>query len=117
MSTFSRPPEPWHAFLSELDGVLESQTRMDCIGGFVVTTVYGMVRQTADIDVLDIAAGSDTSTVRRQLLTLGGAGGHLHHKFGVYLEQVGVAPVPYEYEDRLREIFAGCYRHLILMAV
>jgi hypothetical protein len=112
----SPPPEPWHAFLSELDQAVQTRTRLDCIGGFVVATVYRSERSTGDIDVLDIAAGDETATVRARLLSLGGAGGPLHHKFGVYLEQVGIAPLPYEYEERLHEIFAGCYEHLILMA-
>ncbi len=112
----SRPPEPWQSFLSALDQVLTKPTRLDCIGGFVVTTVYGMTRFTGDIDVLDISAGETTAAVRQQLLSLGGVGGALHHKFGVYLELVGIAPIPYEYEDRLTEIFPGCYEHLILMA-
>jgi hypothetical protein len=111
------PPEPWHSFLSTLDQAVDIPTRLDCIGGFVVTTVYGMGRHTGDIDVLDISAGPTTAAIREQLLTLGGVGSPLHHKFGVYLEQVGIAPLPYEYEERLHEIFAGCYQRLILMAV
>jgi hypothetical protein len=111
------PPEPWHSFLSALDQAVDTQTRLDCIGGFVVTTVYGMERHTGDIDVLDISAGPTTARIREQLLALGGAGSPLHHKLGVYLEQVGIAPLPYEYEERLGEIFAGCYQRLTLMAV
>ncbi|HEY6270347.1 MAG TPA: hypothetical protein VIX11_18740 [Candidatus Acidoferrum sp.] len=31
---------------------------MDCMGGFVVTLLYGLPRATADLDVLLIAPGS-----------------------------------------------------------
>lgn len=62
-----------------------------------------MGRHTGDIDVLDISAGPATASVRARLLALGGVGSPLHHKFGVYLEQVGIAPLPYRYEERLRK--------------
>jgi hypothetical protein len=52
--------EPWLSFLRELDQIAESTVRLDCIGGFVVTTLYGLSRTTADIDVLEIAPRSAT---------------------------------------------------------
>jgi hypothetical protein len=47
-------PEPWRSFLGELDAAIETEVRLDCIGGFVVTLVYGFSRPTADLDVLEI---------------------------------------------------------------
>ncbi len=34
-------PEPWHSFLAELDDRAAGETRLDCMGGFVVTQFYG----------------------------------------------------------------------------
>ena len=48
-------PEPWLSFLLELDSAVETEIRLDCMGGFVVTMVYGFSRPTADLDVLEIA--------------------------------------------------------------
>lgn len=44
-------------------------------------------------------------------------GGPLHHKHRIYLDRVGVAAIPENYEDRLTEMFPGAYRHLRLMAL
>jgi hypothetical protein len=46
------PLEPWRSFLEELDGLLEGEVELRCLGGFVVTQQYGIGRQTADIDFL-----------------------------------------------------------------
>ncbi len=55
MSTVKRPPEPWHSFLRELDEAVDDIVRLACIGGFVVTQLYGLERPTADIDVIELA--------------------------------------------------------------
>jgi len=48
-------PEPWISFLRELDSSVHEAVRLDCMGGFVVTMVYGFSRATGDLDVLEIA--------------------------------------------------------------
>ena len=45
-------PEPWRSFLQELDASLTDTVDFHCLGGFVVTGLYGLPRPTADIDVL-----------------------------------------------------------------
>ena len=55
MPRSSQAPEPWHSFLGELDQEATEQTRLDCMGGFVVTILYGLARATSDLDVLLIA--------------------------------------------------------------
>lgn len=108
-------PQPWGAFLAELDESLEETTRLDCIGGFVVTILYGMGRPTADVDVLEIAPRQSADTINR----LAVRGGSLHRKYGVYLQYVGpgIARVAYDYEDRLTEMFPRVFRHLRIMAL
>ncbi|HZQ18917.1 MAG TPA: DUF6036 family nucleotidyltransferase [Terriglobales bacterium] len=106
-------PEPWLSFLRELDGVTDDETVLHCMGGFVVSMVYGFSRPTADLDVLEIAP----LDAGRSLLKVGMQGGPLHRKYKLYLDQVGVAHVPENYEDRLREIFSKTFKHLRLFAL
>jgi len=47
-------PEPWRSFLRELDQAAAAETCLHCIGGFVVSQLYGLARPTADVDVLAI---------------------------------------------------------------
>lgn len=83
------------------------------MGGFVVTMVYGFSRTTADLDVLEIAP----AVAGRSMLELGMQGGPLHKKYKVFLDRVGVAKVPENYEDRLAEIFPKVFKHLRLLAL
>src|SRR5882724_5494625 len=101
------PPEPWKSFFAEIDASLEEEVVLHCLGGFVMTVLYGLDRPTADVDVLP--AGSNAAT--ESLIDLAGQGSLLHKKYKVYL-QVGVAQVPVNYEDRLKEMFPGSFNHL-----
>jgi len=109
----NQAPEPWHSFLAELDREATEETRLDCMGGFVVTLLYGLPRATADLDVLLIAP----SKQRAQLLELGVQGGALHKKYKIYLDYVRVAKVPEDYEERLTEMFPGAFQHLRICAL
>jgi Nucleotidyltransferase of unknown function (DUF6036) len=113
MPTLDAIPKPWRSFLNELDQIPTSTVRLNCIGGFVVTMLYGLSRPTADVDVLEIAphAAADAFS---QVAMLGGP---LFQKYGVYLDRVTVAQPPYEYESRLQEMFPGAFQHLRLMAL
>jgi predicted nucleotidyltransferase len=52
MMNINAIPEPWRSFLSEIDAALEEETSFHCIGGFVITMLYGFDRTTADVDVI-----------------------------------------------------------------
>jgi hypothetical protein len=106
-------PEPWLSFLRELDSAVGEEVRLDCMGGFAITMVYGFSRSTGDLDVLEIAPGE----IGRSLFELGKQGGPLHKKYLIYLDHVGVAHAPEDYEDRLTEIFPGVFKHLRLLAL
>ena len=86
---------------------------MDCMGGFVVSMVYGFSRPTGDLDVLEIAPRE----AGMPILELGMQGGPLHKKYKIYLDHVGVAHVPENYEERLGEIFSKVFKHLRLFAL
>jgi hypothetical protein len=51
------------------------------------------------------------------MLELGMQGGLLHKKYKIYLDHVGVAHVPENYEDRLIEMFPRAFKHLRLFAL
>ncbi len=106
-------PEPWLSFLRELDSAAEQDVRLDCMGGFVVTMVYGFSRPTGDLDAVEITP----KAVGLALLKLGVQGGPLHKKYKIYLDRVGVAKVPEDYESRLTEIFPRTFKHLRLFAL
>jgi hypothetical protein len=73
MPRSSQAPEPWHSFLVELAREATEETHLDCMGGFVVTILYGLPRATSDLDVLLIAPREQ----RAPLLELGVRGGAL----------------------------------------
>ena len=64
-------PEPGLSFLKELDQIVTSAVRLDCIGSFVVTMLDGLNRPTADVDVLEIAPQSAADAFA-QMAMLGG---------------------------------------------
>ena len=103
--------EPWHSFLHEIDAFVDDETHLHCLGGFVVTVVYGSTRETSDIDSLTLVrypAG---------LYEYAGIGSNLFKKYDVYLDPVGIATLPENYEDRLAEIFPGIFTRLRLFAL
>jgi hypothetical protein len=104
-------PKPWGAFLKEWDGELERPVELHCIGGFVLTMLYGRTHPTADVDVLAVRPPLD-------LNKLAGIGSSLHKKHRVYLQLVTVLEAyPEDYEHRLIEMFPGAFRNLRLFAL
>jgi hypothetical protein len=96
-----RPAEPWLSFLTELDTQLSEPADFHCIGGFVVSQYYGFGRETADLDVLTMIP----KDVAEQVVQLAGKGSILQRKHHVYIDRVGVASYPADYEDRLVRVF------------
>src|ERR1041384_8456217 len=103
--------EPWKSFFTEIDNSLHEELALHCLGGFVMTMLYGLDRPTADVDVLPLGVNSAAESLMR----LAGEGSALHKKCGVYLQIVGVAQIPLNYEDRLTEMFAKTFNHLRLL--
>src|SRR5437762_6121692 len=101
MQLAKRIPEPWGSFLEELDQRASGETRLDCLGGFVVTQLYGFSRETSDLDVLVVAPGKErTPLLESKAESFTG-------NTRVYLDSVGVAKVPEDYEERRTEMFRG----------
>lgn len=110
MSTIA---DPWKSFFVEIDNSLEEEIRLEILGGFVITLIYGAPRTTADVDIVSITPKTET----RNLIELAGEGSPLHKKHGVYLDRVGIATLPENYEDRLSEIFVSQFQFLKIFAL
>jgi hypothetical protein len=114
MSLDARPlHEPWASFLRELDGHLTRPTELHCLGGFVVSELYGLERPTADVDVLETTTGIDAAT----LSELAGKGSALHKRHKVHIDVVTIAAVPEHYEARLLDLAPQSFRNLHLKAL
>lgn len=46
--------EPWSSFFTEVNNSLHEELALHCLGGFVMTMLYGLDRPTADVDVLPV---------------------------------------------------------------
>ena len=112
MPLSKHPPEPWNSLLKDLDTMADSPVRLDCIGGFVITQLYGLDRATADIDVIELAPPDFAAAV----ISRASKGTPLAQKHRIYIDRVSVAAIPEDYESRLIEMFPAAYRHLRLMA-
>ncbi len=93
-------PEPWLSLWKEIDEAVKEPIKLHWLGGFVITLVYGLERSTADVDVISVIPRYSAG----ELLEIAGEGSTLHRKHGVYLDIVGIATVPENYEERLTEI-------------
>jgi hypothetical protein len=69
---------------------------LQCLGGFVISELYGLTRSTADIDVLVV-----NSKAAATLGTLAGPTSSLAAKHRVYIDLVPNAQLPDGYDDRL----------------
>jgi hypothetical protein len=108
------PAQPWASFLRELDELLKAAVELHCLGGFVVTQLYGIGRETSDIDFLSAVARSREDDVE----ALAGLGSALHRKYRVYLRYAGVATPPCNYATRLQPMFPDeSWKRLRLLAL
>ena len=104
-------PEPWRAFLTEVDEALKQQVTLHCLGAFVLAALYDLPRPTGDIDYISI----NPPGVQDELFRIGGLGSPLSRKYKVYIQRVGVAECPYEYEERLMSLELGLQKLKLLV--
>lgn len=101
---------PWKEFLAELDAMLSEPLIVHCIGGFVVTVVYGLPRQTGDIDYYTAIPNSF------DIQQVAGPESPLAKRHKVFFHRVTVNNMPEDYETRVSEIFPGRFENLQLYA-
>jgi Nucleotidyltransferase of unknown function (DUF6036) len=111
-NTEQDPPLPWSAFLDELDQAISEPIELHCIGGFVVSLLYGLPRPTGDVDYV---AAIPRYRIE-ELEQLAGRGSKLAAKYEVHLQHVTVATMPEDYESRLKEMFPGRLKKLKIFA-
>ena len=87
-------PAPWVAFLGGLDSLVPEPVALHCIGGFVLTVLYGVPRVTSDLDCVAILPHHD-------LEAIAGRGSALAKKHRLYLQYVAVNTMP-EVEQQTR---------------
>lgn len=88
--------EPWQSMLAALDRALDQDTELHCMGGFVLAEHYGLVRPSADVDIIE-SLGTDRASIAQ----LAGRGSALHKRHRVHIDVVTVADVPDDYDARL----------------
>ena len=109
----SHLPKRWLDFLHGVDEGLERPVELHCLGGFVVTVVYGIARDTGDLDALAVLPSDEL----KPLLEVAGLGSELCREFQLYVEQVGIADYPDSYEDRLVDLWPDLFARLRLRAL
>jgi Nucleotidyltransferase of unknown function (DUF6036) len=106
-------PEPWFSFFSEIDNQATEPIKLECLGGFVITQIYGLERTTADVDVISVTPKNQS----QNLLQIAGEGSKLHQKYKIYFDLVGIAQLPENYDERLTEIYPNTFKYLHLFAL
>jgi hypothetical protein len=97
-------PPPWPAFLADLDQSLTEAVELHCVGGFVLTAVYGIPRVTNDLDCISVIPHQATA----ELEQIAGEGSTLAKKHKVWLHVVGgISHYPEDYESRLTTLPLG----------
>jgi hypothetical protein len=96
---------PWADFLAELDSLVPEPIAFHCIGGFVLTVLYGVLRVTSDLDCVDILPYHD-------LEAIAGRDSALAKKYKIYLQHVAVNTMPEDYRERLTELFPERFKNL-----
>lgn len=105
-------PSPWREFLDELDEALSEPVELHCIGGFVISLLYGLPRPTGDVDYISAVPRNRIE----ELEQLAGRESGLARKYKVYLQHVAIATMPEDYESRLTEMFPGRFKKLKIFA-
>jgi hypothetical protein len=98
-------PPPWTEFLADIDRSLSEVVELHCLGGFVLEAVYAIPRMGATSDLDYISANPARSN--EELNRIAGLGSNLARKHKVFLQMVGVADFPENYDSRLTTIPLG----------
>ena len=106
-------PNPWRAFLVDVDRRLPRAIEIHCLGGFVAALYYDLPRPTNDLDYVEVVPHDAMATVQE----IAGIASPLARKHRVHFQYVGVASLPDSYEDRLTQLFPGQFRRLRLFAL
>jgi len=101
-------PSSWREFLGQLDEALSEPVELHCIGGFVISFLYGLPRPTGDVDYISAIPRNRIEELER----LAGCESELARKYKIHLQHVAIATMPEDYESRLTELFRGRFKKL-----
>ena len=93
-------PEPWLSFLRDVGRTLGQSVEVHCLGGFVLTVLWGLPRPTGDVDFIEIRP----SEAGDELLNVAGEGSELAKRHKLHFHRVTVAEHPEGYASRLVDI-------------
>ena len=79
---------------------LSQKIDLQCLGGFVLTVLHAIPRPTDDLDYIACIPRPAAEELER----IAGRGSALCKKYRLYLQSVGIADLPEDYESRLQEI-------------
>src|SRR5208283_6224434 len=96
-------PPPWSEFLTDVDQSLSLAVELHCVGGFVLAAVHGIARTTNDLDYIS----ANPIQAHEELSRIAGQDSDLAKKHKVFLQMVGVADHPENYEGRLTTLVLG----------
>jgi hypothetical protein len=97
-------PSPWPQFLADVDQSLSEPVELHCVGGFVLTAVYAIPRETSDLDYISVIPQQALNELER----IAGADSDLRKKHKVWVHVAsGVADYPEDYESRLTTLPLG----------
>ena len=106
-------PSPWDRFLEELDGLLREQIQVHCMGGFVVSLLYGLPRPTGDVDYFAVIPYASVNHLQR----LAGPSSILAKKHKLHFQHFPAISLPEDYDSRLVEMYPGRFKNLHLYAL
>ena len=106
-------PNPWRAFLVDVDAQLPRPIEMHCLGGLVATFYYDLPRPTNDLDYIEVIPRDAMATLQ----DIAGIASPLAKKHRVHVQHVAVASLPESYAERLTELLPGTLRRLRLLAL
>lgn len=96
-------PKPWPAFLKEIDLQLSQEVKPLCLGGFVLSVVYGIPRFTGDLDYIEVVPRAAAN----ELEEIAGRESALCKKYRLFVQNVGIADLPEDYESRVQALDLG----------
>ena len=104
---------PWKEFLEEIDSLLDEPYELHCLGGFAVVSAYGLRRSTNDLDYVTLIPFNRVPDLQE----IAGEGSPLGRKHRVHVQHAGVATVPENYQERMRELFKGHFENMRLFVL
>ena len=94
----------------ELDALLDEPVELHCIGGFAIVAADGLKRSTNDLDYFTLVPYNRLPDLEK----LAGEGSRLASKYEVHMYHAGVAALPENYHERMKELFPGRFKNILL---